>query len=106
MIASTDPIAIACELIRCPSVTPAEGGALQLLGRILESGGFKVERLRFSQPGTAPVENLYARIGEGWPHLGVCGDPRCGAAGGVERVDASAILWRDRGRGTLRPGRC
>src|SRR5215471_18287582 len=69
MIALTDPIAIARELIRCPSVTPAEGGALQLLAAILESTGFKVERLRFSQPGTATVENLYARIGEGSPHL-------------------------------------
>ena len=69
MIALTDPIAIARELIRCPSVTPAEGGALQLLTGILESTGFKVERLRFSQPGTATVENLYARIGEGSPHL-------------------------------------
>src|SRR5215468_7085826 len=69
MIALTDPIAIARELIRCPSVTPAEGGALQLLTGILESTGFKVERLRFSQPGTATVENLYARIGDGSPHL-------------------------------------
>jgi succinyl-diaminopimelate desuccinylase len=69
MIVSTDPIAIARELIRCPSVTPAEGGALQFLARILENMGFKVERLRFSQPGTATVENLYARIGEGSPHL-------------------------------------
>jgi len=69
MIALTDPIAIASELIRCPSVTPAEGGALQLLAGILESTGFNVERLRFSQPGTATVENLYARIGEGSPHL-------------------------------------
>jgi succinyl-diaminopimelate desuccinylase len=69
MIALTDPIAIARELIRCPSVTPAEGGALQFLAAVLESAGFKVERLRFSQPGTATVENLYARIGEGSPHL-------------------------------------
>ena len=69
MIALTDPIAIARELIRCPSVTPAEGGALQFLAGVLQSAGFKVERLRFSQPGTATVENLYARIGEGSPHL-------------------------------------
>jgi succinyl-diaminopimelate desuccinylase len=68
-MSSSDPIAIARDLIRCPSVTPAEGGALRLLARVLEKVGFKVQHLSFSEPGTASVENLYARIGEGSPHL-------------------------------------
>src|SRR5215471_13323403 len=64
-----DPVAIARDLLRCPSVTPAEGGALAYLERMLKSAGFAVERPTFSEPGTADVENLYARIGNASPHL-------------------------------------
>ncbi|MFL4984832.1 MAG: succinyl-diaminopimelate desuccinylase [Xanthobacteraceae bacterium] len=64
-----DPVAIARDLIRCPSVTPAEGGALAYLERLLKAGGFTVHRPVFHQPGTADVENLYARIGTASPHL-------------------------------------
>jgi succinyl-diaminopimelate desuccinylase len=66
---ATDAIALARDLLRCPSVTPAEGGALALLENILKSAGFDVHRVTFSEPGTAPVENLYAQIGDGAPHL-------------------------------------
>jgi succinyl-diaminopimelate desuccinylase len=65
----TDPAAILTQLIACPSVTPREGGALRLLETILTPLGFRVERVTFSEPGTPDVENLYARIGEGGPHL-------------------------------------
>lgn len=65
----TDPVLLARALLRCPSVTPAEGGALALIERVLRTAGFEVHRLTFSEPGTAPVENLYARIGSGAPHL-------------------------------------
>ena len=64
-----DPVAIARELIRCPSVTPAEGGALALIERLLKGAGFTVDRVTFTEPGGDPVENLYARIGSGAPHL-------------------------------------
>jgi succinyl-diaminopimelate desuccinylase len=64
-----DPVAIARDLIRCPSVTPAEGGALAFLERTLKSADFTVHRMTFSEPGTADVENLYARIGTAPPHL-------------------------------------
>ncbi|MGZ5829264.1 MAG: succinyl-diaminopimelate desuccinylase [Xanthobacteraceae bacterium] len=66
---SADPIAIARDLLRCPSVTPAEGGALAYLGRILKSAGFAVERVKFSEPGHDDIDNLYARIGTAAPHL-------------------------------------
>jgi succinyl-diaminopimelate desuccinylase len=69
MTGPADPVAIARDLIRCPSVTPAEGGALAYLDRVLGGAGFAVHRLTFSEPGTADVENLYARIGAGAPHL-------------------------------------
>jgi succinyl-diaminopimelate desuccinylase len=66
---ATDPILLARALLRCPSVTPAEGGALALIENVLRTVGFEVHHLTFSEPGTAPVENLYATIGSGAPHL-------------------------------------
>jgi succinyl-diaminopimelate desuccinylase len=64
-----DPVAIARDLIRCPSVTPAEGGALAFLEKTLKAAGFIVHRMTFSERDTADVDNLYARIGTGAPHL-------------------------------------
>jgi succinyl-diaminopimelate desuccinylase len=62
-------LTLARDLLRCPSVTPAEGGALALIEDVLKGAGFAVHRLTFSASGTAPVENLYARIGTAAPHL-------------------------------------
>jgi succinyl-diaminopimelate desuccinylase len=64
-----DPLAIAVELIRCPSVTPAEAGSLGVLEKYLAPLGFRCERMRFSAEGTPDVENLYARIGTEAPHF-------------------------------------
>jgi succinyl-diaminopimelate desuccinylase len=64
-----DPVALARDLLRCPSVTPAEGGALALIERVLKGAGFEVHRVTFAEPETDPVENLYARIGTTAPHL-------------------------------------
>ena len=66
---SADPLAIARDLLRCPSVTPAEGGALKYLARVLKDAGFDVHHLAFSEPGEDMVENLYARIGTAAPNL-------------------------------------
>src|SRR5215472_4529168 len=66
---TADPVALARDLLRCPSVTPAEGGALALLERVLKGAGFDVHRVTFAEPGTAPIENLYARIGDASPHF-------------------------------------
>ncbi len=68
-MSETSPLALAQALIRCPSVTPEEGGALSFLARILTEAGFTVERPVFSQSGTPDIENLYARIGTGSPVL-------------------------------------
>jgi succinyl-diaminopimelate desuccinylase len=64
-----DALALARDLLRCRSVTPAEGGALGLLEGVLKGAGFRVHRMTFIEPGSAPVENLYARIGSAAPHL-------------------------------------
>jgi succinyl-diaminopimelate desuccinylase len=66
---SGDPVAIARDLIRCRSVTPDEGGALAYLQDLLARAGFDVHRAIFAEPGTAPVDNLYARIGTSRPNL-------------------------------------
>jgi succinyl-diaminopimelate desuccinylase len=64
-----DPVALARDLLRCPSVTPAEAGALALIEAVLKAAGFEVHRVTFAEPGTLPVENLYGRIGSSGPHL-------------------------------------
>jgi succinyl-diaminopimelate desuccinylase len=64
-----DSVAIARDLIRCRSVTPNEGGALAYLQTLLSGAGFEVHRTTFAEPGTAPVDNLYARIGTSRPNL-------------------------------------
>ena len=64
-----DPVTIARDLIRCRSVTPDEGGALAYLQALLSRAGFEAHRAIFAEPGTAPVDNLYARIGTSRPNL-------------------------------------
>ncbi|MEO1718965.1 MAG: hypothetical protein AAFR23_01930, partial [Pseudomonadota bacterium] len=58
-----DPVAMAQELIRCQSVTPADDGALDVVARWLEGVGFAVERITFSDADTPDIDNIYARIG-------------------------------------------
>jgi len=80
-----DPIALARELLRCPSVTPKEGGALSLLDKSLSGVGFTVHRVVFSQPDVDDVENLYARIGTAGPHLVFAGHTDVVPPGDEER---------------------
>ncbi|MEA2864683.1 MAG: succinyl-diaminopimelate desuccinylase [Bradyrhizobium sp.] len=69
----TDALSIARDLLRCPSVTPADAGALGVLENILKAAGFEVHRVTFGEPGTADIDNLYARIGNSAPHLSFAG---------------------------------
>ena len=55
-----DPIDLTAQLIRCPSVTPKEAGALTLLQNLLEKNGFTCTRIP-----QGDVDNLFARWGEG-----------------------------------------
>jgi succinyl-diaminopimelate desuccinylase len=64
-----DPVAMLQQLVRCPSVTPVEAGALTAVQDWLSPAGFKCERLVFSDRDTPDVDNLFARIGSGSPHL-------------------------------------
>jgi succinyl-diaminopimelate desuccinylase len=73
MTLPTDPVALAQSLIRCPSVTPEDNGALEVVAAALTRLGFTCHRLRFDEPGMAPVDNLYARLGDGEPNLAFAG---------------------------------
>src|ERR1700681_1983077 len=64
-----DPALLAAELIRRPSVTPKDEGALEVVGRTLEGLGFTCHRLTFEEAGTDPIANLYARKGTGSPNM-------------------------------------
>ncbi|HYE45540.1 MAG TPA: succinyl-diaminopimelate desuccinylase [Caulobacter sp.] len=59
-----DAVALAQALIRRPSVTPADAGAMDLVQRQLEALGFACRRMRFGE-----IENLYARRGTRRPNL-------------------------------------
>ena len=62
-----DPVALAAELIRRPSITPQDAGALGVLETALKPLGFECHRLKFEAKDTAAVENLFAKkaIGKG-----------------------------------------
>ena len=63
---------LAARLIRCESVTPAEGGALRLLADELGDLGFECIWLPFGD-GAARIQNLYARRGDAAPHFAFAG---------------------------------
>ena len=68
-INSSDPISVAQKLIACPSITPQEGGALDCLEAHLRPLGFACQRLPFDGDDSPAVDNLFARLGRGAPHL-------------------------------------
>ncbi len=68
-MSASDPVANLQTLIRCPSVTPVDAGALSAVEAMLLPLGFKVERMVATEAGTPDIENLYARLGTADPHL-------------------------------------
>src|SRR5690348_16840389 len=76
-----DPLPLAQALIRCASVTPSDAGAQGVLADALERLGFAVTALRYGA-----IENLFARIGSGGPHI-------C-FAGHTDVVPVGAAAWR------------
>lgn len=78
-------IALTRELIRCPSVTPADAGALDVVERALKAAGFETHRIVFSAPGTPDIDNLFAKIGSGAPHLAFAGHTDVVPTGDVAR---------------------
>src|SRR3954451_3007325 len=68
-----DPLVLAQELIRCPSVTPARGEVFDVLGDALTSLGFDVHRWVLGEPPDGPTENMVAIRGDERPHFGFAG---------------------------------
>jgi len=104
--AKLDPVELTQKLIRCPSVTPAEGGALTLLAEVLGELGFTCQRLPFSEAGYADVDNLYARIGKGGRLFSFAGHTDVvpvgdAAAWSVDPFAAELIDGRVIGRGAV-----
>jgi succinyl-diaminopimelate desuccinylase len=64
-----DPVTMLQQLVRCPSVTPHEAGALTTVQSWLDAAGFTSSRMIFSAPNTPDIDNLFARIGTSAPHL-------------------------------------
>src|SRR5690606_193921 len=63
-MSALDPVALTQDLIRRPSVTPADAGAMDVLQAALEKLGFACRRMKFGD-----IENLYARYGTARPNL-------------------------------------
>ena len=76
-----DPLPLAQALLRCNSVTPADGGTQDVLAEALSRLGFTIHRLRYGN-----IENLFARLGTESPH--VC------FAGHTDVVPVGAVNWR------------
>ena len=68
MTTKAHAVDLAQRLIRCPSVTPAEGGAIDLLEAELSAIGFACTRLPFGE-GNDRIDNLFARYGSAAPHV-------------------------------------
>ena len=82
-----DPVSLAQALIRCPSVTPEDAGALGVLEAALKPLGFACRRLRFESADSPPIENLYARLGQARPNFCFAGHTDVVPAG-------EHALWR------------
>jgi succinyl-diaminopimelate desuccinylase len=73
MAVPIDPIALARNLINCPSVTPASGEVFELLEAELKPLGFTCHRWVMGEAPDGPTENMVAIRGEGGPHFGFAG---------------------------------
>ena len=68
-----DPVSLTQALVQCPSVTPKDEGALDIVQNHLQSIGFTCTRLPFSDPNSYNVDNLFATIGSTGKHLAFAG---------------------------------
>jgi len=78
-------LSLARDLIRRPSVTPVDAGALDVVEAALKAAGFGTHRLVFSDVDTPDVDNLFAKIGTGAPHLVFAGHTDVVPTGDVAR---------------------
>lgn len=106
MTSPVDPVDLTLRLIRCPSVTPQEGGALDLLQAELEALGFTCTRLPFQEPGTERVDNLWAKLGSGSPHFCFAGHTDVVPPGDLDAWSAGPFEGRLEGGQVIGRGAC
>jgi len=95
---TVDPISLSQALIRCPSVTPKDEGAIGIVETALKALGFTVKRMRLQTAGSEAVENLYARLGTATPNFCFAGHTDVVPVG-------DAKMWRhDPFAGEIRDG--
>mgnify|MGYP000969109110 CR=1 FL=1 len=68
-----DPIHLTQELVKCPSITPEDHGALNIIENHLNYLGFKCSRLNFKDKDSYDVDNLFATVGSKGKHLAFAG---------------------------------
>ncbi len=68
-----DPIKLTQALVKCPSITPKDEGALDIIEEHLNHLGFTCTKLPFSDPASYDVDNLFATIGSSGKHLAFAG---------------------------------
>ena len=66
---SFDELQLSKDLIRFPSVTPIDAGAISYLSKKLKQLGFDCKILEFKDKKSLPIKNLYARLGSQQPNL-------------------------------------
>jgi succinyl-diaminopimelate desuccinylase len=76
------------ELIKIPSVTPIDAGAIDLVTKRLKSLGFKCTILNFKDKNTPPIKNLYARLGTSSPNFCFAGHTDVVPTGNAKSWDA------------------
>jgi len=64
-----DELQLSKDLIRFPSVTPIDAGAISYLSKKLKQLGFKCKVLEFKDKKNPTIKNLYARLGNKQPNL-------------------------------------
>jgi succinyl-diaminopimelate desuccinylase len=104
MSRAIDPVALAAQLIACPSVTPADAGAMAVVAAALEAIGFAVHRFAAGGPPDGPIENLVAIRGAGAPHFAFAGHSDVVPPGAGWTSDPFAPMIRDgllHGRGAV-----
>ncbi|MBI5164644.1 MAG: succinyl-diaminopimelate desuccinylase [Magnetospirillum sp.] len=94
MPVGSDPLPLAAALLRCPSVTPDDAGAIDVLIAALEPLGFVCHDLTFATGGP-PIRNLYARLGGEGPNLCFAGHTDVVPAGQGWSADPFAAEIRD-----------
>lgn len=78
-------VELARALVRCPSVTPEDAGAMAIFEAELKALGFRTFRLQFGEAPDGPVENLFAQVGDSAPHFAFAGHSDVVPAGDLAR---------------------